>query len=237
MLAEWEDRDLHAEAFDMTYGWRWNETMHRIASGSANVNDLCVYYACNEKAFPKDSMRMLFVSNHDKNAWEGTEYEQFGDALDATIVLSVISEGMPMIYNGQEAGNKKRLAFFGKDLIEWKEHRYTDFYRDLFFLKKKNTALWNAHWGARMIKVGNDCPQEVFSFVRQNSKDKVFAVFNFSAESRKVTFTDGPFEGRYIEFFSKKEKKIEPEVSIKLKPWAYRVYLQESRRSPAEAKD
>jgi 1,4-alpha-glucan branching enzyme len=33
MLAEWESRDLHAEAFDMTYGWSWNETMHRIAMG------------------------------------------------------------------------------------------------------------------------------------------------------------------------------------------------------------
>ena len=33
MLAEWESRDLYAEAFDMTYGWSWNETMHRIAMG------------------------------------------------------------------------------------------------------------------------------------------------------------------------------------------------------------
>jgi glycosidase len=27
MLAEWESRDLHADAFDMTYGWSWNETL------------------------------------------------------------------------------------------------------------------------------------------------------------------------------------------------------------------
>ena len=54
-------------------------------------------------------MRMLFVSNHDKNSWEGTEYEQFGDALEAVIALSATSEGMPLLYNGQEAGNTKRL--------------------------------------------------------------------------------------------------------------------------------
>ena len=54
-------------------------------------------------------MRMTFVSNHDKNAWEGTEYEQFGDALDAAIVLSVVGEGIPLIYNGQEAGSDRRL--------------------------------------------------------------------------------------------------------------------------------
>jgi glycosidase len=79
MLAEWEARDLHTRAFDMTYAWSWNEAMHHIAVGKADVEALRVYYAWNDKAYPRDSIRMLFVSNHDKNAWEGTEYEQFGD--------------------------------------------------------------------------------------------------------------------------------------------------------------
>ncbi len=57
---------------------------------------------------------MAFVSNHDKNAWEGTEFEQFGDALQAAIVLSAVGEGIPLIYNGQEAGSDKRLLFFDK---------------------------------------------------------------------------------------------------------------------------
>ena len=39
-------------------------------------------------------MRMTFVSNHDKNAWEGTEFEQFGDGLKTAMVLSVIGEGI-----------------------------------------------------------------------------------------------------------------------------------------------
>ena len=30
MLAEWEARDLHAAAFDMTYAWSWNETLLEI---------------------------------------------------------------------------------------------------------------------------------------------------------------------------------------------------------------
>ena len=36
---------------------------------------------------------MCRVSNHDKNAWEGTEFEQFGPALEAAMVLSVVGEG------------------------------------------------------------------------------------------------------------------------------------------------
>ena len=80
-----------------------------------------MYYAWNERSFPHDIMRMTFVSNHDKNAWEGTEYEQFGDALDAAIVLSVVGDGIPLLYNGQEAGNQRRLEFFEKDPIQWRD--------------------------------------------------------------------------------------------------------------------
>lgn len=57
---------------------------------------------------------MTFTSNQVKNAREGTIYKQFGEGLEAAIALSVIGEGMNLIYNGPEAGNEKHLAFFKK---------------------------------------------------------------------------------------------------------------------------
>ncbi len=225
MLAEWESRDLHAEAFDMTYAWSWNETMHRIAMGKADLTSLFVYYSWNEKAYPQDCMRMMFVSNHDKNAWEGTEFEQFGDALEAAIVLSVVGEGMPLIYNGQEAGNTKRLAFFERDPIEWKEHPLGSLYKKLFALKKVNTALWNGKWGARMIQVPNSAPAAVFSFVRQNGQDKVFAVLNFSAEQQSVVFEDGLYHGQYLEYFSQEVVDLSGSTQLELEPWTYRIFV------------
>jgi glycosidase len=47
MLAEWETRDLHYAAFDMTYAWSWNESMHRIAQGESDATAMHVYYAWN----------------------------------------------------------------------------------------------------------------------------------------------------------------------------------------------
>ena len=193
LLAEWEARDLHTRAFDMSYAWSWNETMHDIANGKADVETLYVYYAWNAKAYPRDAIRMMFVSNHDKNSWDGTEYEMFGDALNAAIVLSVIGEGMPLIYNGQEAGNEKRLEFFDKDPIVWREHPMADFYRNLFALKKAQTCLWNGAWGARMVNVRNTAYKQVLSFVRQDPQSRVFCVLNLSDTEQHVTF--GP--GRY----------------------------------------
>ncbi len=160
MLAEWESRDLHAEAFDMTYAWSWYDAVHQITTGQKkDLGGLFEYYSWNESAYPPDIMRMTFVSNHDKNAWDGTEFEQFGKGLEAAMVLSAVGDGMPLIYNGQEAGNTKRLKFFEKDPIVWKTHPNGDLYKKLFALKKKNTALWNAHWGATMIGGAQQSPR------------------------------------------------------------------------------
>lgn len=226
MLAEWESRDLHTESFDMTYAWTWYDTMHNIAIGRADVSRLYVYYSWNEKAYPADIMRMMFVTNHDKNAWDGTEFEQFGDCLDAAIVLSVVGEGMPLIYNGQEAGNRKRLEFFEKDPIVWKADRLGEFYTQLLALKKANTALWNAAWGARMIRVPNSALTQVLSFVRQNQQDKVFAVFNFSAQPQTVTFRESLYHGIYQDYFSKQTVELAEGAELTLAAWDYRVFVK-----------
>lgn len=226
LLAEWEARDLHVEAFDMTYAWTWNEAVHEIAMGKAHVGKLYKYYSWNEKAYPADIMRMLFVTNHDKNAWEGTEFEQFGDCLEAAIVLSVVSEGMPLIYNGQEAGNPRRLAFFEKDPIVWQTHPLGELYTRLFALKKVNTALWNAHWGARMIRVPNSAESQVLSFVRQNSQDKVFVVINFSAQPRTVTFREALYHGVYTDYFSRQSVEFPGAAPLTLASWGYRVFVK-----------
>ena len=142
------------------------------------------------------------MTNHDKNAWEGTQFETFGDALPAAIVLSVVGDGIPLIYNGQEAGNTKRLAFFEKDPIVWRDHPIGTLYGRLFALKHENSALWNAPWGATMVKVPNSVDTRVLAFVRENQDHKVFAVLNFSGASQSVTFGDGPHHGTYTEYFT-----------------------------------
>jgi glycosidase len=223
MLAEADARDLHAAAFDMTYAWGWYDAMHRLSSGKAGLDELLDYYAVNEKSYPADGMRMTFVSNHDKNAWVGTEFEQFGAGLEASMVLSVVGEGMPLIYNGQEAGNPRRLSFFERDPIGWRPHPLGELYRKLLALKKANTALWNAGWGARMIRVPNSSPEVVLSFVRRNERDRVFAAFNFSGESRAVTFDGSLCHGAYRDAFGGEPVEVSAATRLELAPWGHRV--------------
>ncbi|MCA9988157.1 MAG: alpha-glucosidase C-terminal domain-containing protein [Anaerolineales bacterium] len=226
LLAEWESRDLHAEAFDMTYAWSWHDAVRDICQGKAGLDALFVYYSWNEKAYPADAFRMNFVSNHDKNAWDGTQFELFGDGLEAAIVLSVVAEGMPLLYNGQEAGNPRRLAFFEKDPIEWQEHPIGELYRQLFALKKENSALWNGAWGARMEPVVNDRPDHILSFVRRNAEDQIFAIISFSAQPQTVTFPLALPYGNYIDYFSQEAVEISATATLTLPPWGYRVFVK-----------
>lgn len=227
MLAEWETRDLHARAFDMTYAWSWQDTVHKISHGKADVGALGIYHYTDENSWPHDAMRMLFTSNHDKNSWEGTQFELYGDALENAIVLSFVSRGMPLIYNGQEAGNNKRLAFFDKDPIEWQEHPLEDLFSRLIKLKKSHSTLWNGRWGADMNQVVNSSPAEIFSFVRANDKDKVFAVFNFSAQRQNVSFSGALYHDDYRDFSSGEDISLSTDSTLELEPWSYRVFTRQ----------
>ncbi len=224
MLAEWEARDVHYDAFDMSYAWSWNEAMHGIALGKLPLSKLYKYYSWNEKTYPKASMRMTFVSNHDKNAWDGTQFEQFGEALECAVVLSVLGEGMPLIYNGQEAGNPKRLAFFERSPINWRTHNIGDLYTDLIALKKAHSALHNGQWGARMIPVKNSHADKVFSFVRQDEKSKVLVLLNFSGESLTVSLSSNIAFGRVTDWLSGERIELTNRCEFSLGAWEWQVF-------------
>lgn len=228
MLAEWEGRDVHARAFDATYAWSWNNSVHAIAMGKADVGALFGYYSGNESAWPDDAYRMTYISNHDQNAWDATQFERFGDALEGAIVLSVVGEGMPLIYNGQEAGNEKRLAFFEKDPIVWREHPIGELYKKLFALKHQVKALANGAAGARMASVVNSAPSKVLSFVRFGDSDGVFATINFSPVEQTVAFPQALHHGHYVDYFSNEPVSFEADTGLTLEPWGYRVFVRQA---------
>jgi len=223
MLGEAQMRDLHHRAFDATYGWDWYKAVENIAKGRADATALFGYFSENESAWPTGAMRMVYTENHDENAWHGTAREVFGPALTNTIVLSFAGEGIPLIYNGQEAGNDKRLEFFEKDPIVWRDSPNRQLYTRLAALKTRNPALWNAPWGGRMVGVVNDRPQKIFSFVRRRGEDRVFAVFNFSGQPQTVRFTERLADGAYRDFDGGRAVTIDATTRMTLAPWTYRL--------------
>ncbi|MGB3075062.1 MAG: alpha-amylase family glycosyl hydrolase [Chitinophagales bacterium] len=226
MLAEWESRDLHKKAFDMTYSWSLWDKLHDVTTGVKNINGLVEYLAHDVNTFPPDAYRMNFTDNHDKNSWEGNQYSNFGAGLEAAMVFCSVANGMPLIYSGQEAGLDRSLKFFDKDLIEWKEHRNTTIYKKLFALKHTNEALWNGAAGGVMTRVYNDQMQQVISFYREKNGDKVLPIINFSAQPITVKLQSKFFAGNYLELFSGQTFALKGDDTFALAPWSYLVLSQ-----------
>lgn len=226
MLAEFEQRDVHAAAFDATYAWSLSGAIQGVAQGRSDVGALFGYYSENESAWPRDAYRMAYTSNHDFNSWHGTDRELYGDAAQAAIVLTFVGEGIPLIYNGQEAGNDKRLEFFEKDPIVWRKHSNAALFTRLAALKHEVKALWNGAAGARMVSVVNSAPQKVLSFVRFGDEDGVFAVINFTPVAQSVTFTERLHFGGYEDYFSEEEISFDAASHLDLEPWGFRVYVK-----------
>ncbi|OLF78255.1 alpha-amlyase [Maricaulis sp. W15] len=226
MLAEWEQRDLHRDAFDATYAWTWNNTMHDVAMGHADAGALRGHYFYEEaNSWPRDAYRMRYTSNHDQNSWEGTQFERFGDALEAAIILSFTGSGIPLIYNGQEAGNQDRLAFFQRDPIEWREHPLNALFRDLVDLRHANSALWAGAAGAPMQNIQNSHESSVFSFLRQDSRNAVLTAINFSAAPVQTVLHEGPHQGLYRDWQTGESIRFEADTMLELEPWEGRVFI------------
>ncbi len=224
MLAEAFEPVLHEKAFDMTYGWQYKDLFGDIAKGKKTVKDLDAYLAGEETHYHPNAYRMLHITNHDLNSWEGTEFERLGEGVDAFLVLSAIMKGMPLMYSGQEAGNAKALNFFERQPIVWQPHRFKGMYSTLFALKKTNHALWNGEAGGPMVRLGNDA--NVFAFSRSKDNNTVVGVFNLSNAKQSFTLGDAKLAGNYKDGMTGKPAKLAAGEKIELKPWEYRVFAR-----------
>jgi len=224
MLAEAEDRELHRKAFDATYNWTLWNILHQIALNERSVKTLTeAYIAEHVSIFPKEGIRLNFIDNHDKNSWEGNPYSNFGDALNAATVFTVMMDGMPLVYNGQEAGQNRSLEFFEKDPVQWKPHENEALYTTLFMLKHKNQALWNGGHGGEMVRIMNDRMEQVISFVREKNGDKVMTFINFSKEPLIVQFDTSFDMGRYTNLFTGEYQGVSDTLILTMDPWEYVV--------------
>lgn len=186
MLAEAEQKDHHQKAFDMSYGWELLHVMNGIAKGEKNLNDLRKYIAKNDSVYNNNEYRMNFVTNHDENSWNGTEYERYKEAVKAYTVLAYTLPGMPLVYSGQENNLNRALAFFEKDSISWGNYENQAFLSKLLLLNKNNKALWNGNDGGKFEEIETDKKDEVFAYKLQKEDKKVIVIINFSKKPIEV---------------------------------------------------
>jgi glycosidase len=226
MLAEWEQRDLHARAFDATYAWKWKEAMQRIVKDGSGAGAIRSYYAEQAESWPHAALRMTYTDNHDQNSWDAVASEIYGPAYEAAIALSFVGSGLPLIYNGQEADLDRKLLFFEKDPIAWKVGRHDALFRQLITLKTNARALHNGRFGAGMVEVPSNATADVFAFTRGAVGERVFAVFNLSPRAQAVTFEEARHHGRYTDALTGATARFAGDESLDLPAWGFRIFKE-----------
>jgi glycosidase len=222
MLAESEYFYLHESRFDMTYGWEFHHLLNNVAGKGTDVATIDDYLARQAKDFPADGYRLYFIDNHDENSWNGTVEKRIGNNAHAAFVLcATMSQGMPLIYSGQEVGLNKSLRFFERDTIDWSAPSQADFYSKALALKKTQGALANGSWGGAQTRITTN-NASVYAFSRVKGDNIVTVFVNFSAEEVTIDYS-GAIDEDYTNWFTGEEAELEEAGQITLPANGYLV--------------
>jgi glycosidase len=207
--------------FHATYDWNLLTLTEKVAEGEATVEELHEHIQRDLARYGTTPFRLNMITNHDRNAWEGTIQERYGEGAKAFAVFSFTAYGTPLIYSGQEVGLDKRLRFFDKDTVSWADpNNYSEFYRQLNDMKSEHPALWNGAYGGMPTKLDDKNPN-VFSFTRSRDSDKVVGIINLSAAEQTVTLSED-LEGFHDAFTQRGVQSS----TFTVAPWGYHIFVR-----------
>jgi glycosidase len=211
MLAESEGTaDELNSAFNANYSWSLLSRLNSVAnSGDPDASYLTSTLDSLTYTYANGSFPVTFITNHDQNSWNGTEYERLPGFVKRFSALYFTVPGMPLIYSGQEVGFNRRLQFFDKDSITWpKSSSMTAFYTKLVSLKTQNPALWNGSAGGELVQY-DGTNTKVLTYTRQKGSSKVVVAINLGASKAKTTIDTGSaFKGTYFDYNSGNRVKV-----------------------------
>ena len=226
MLAESENYDLLDNAFDANYSWELMHMMADVNKGEKTADDIAAYIQKLDTIKCPDGYKMNFLTNHDENSWNGTEFERYGKGVEAFAVLTYTINGMPMIYTGQEVGMKKRLSFFEKDMVpSWTENATTKFYKKLNELKHTHPALRAGEMGGEFRRYSTNYGKELLIFSREKAGKEIMVMLNLSGKSLTYASNDALGRSGYVDYFTGKTVGNLPKT---LKAWEYRVFTRDN---------
>jgi glycosidase len=144
--------------------------------------------------FPKGALHLRITDNHE----EPRAVARYGvDGALAAQVLMLTLDGVPLFYNGMEAGDATESAdpaLFEKMPVFWNaggRPPLRDIYRDLIKLRKQSAAFYNGD----VVWLTNSAPGEVVSILRRDAKDEYLVLINLSSRrasgSVELSATDG----------------------------------------------
>ena len=174
---------LLTKAFDMDYAWNLYSSLKGVMDSVSPADMLRQSWEHTQQQFSRGALHLHFTDNQSET--RATARYGLHGAL-ASQVLMMTLDGVPLFYNGMEAGDATESgdpAMFEKVPVFWHpggRPPLHDIYRDLIKLRKNHAAFCNDD----VAWVTNSAPGEVVSFLRRDAKDEYLVLVNLS--SRRV---------------------------------------------------
>ena len=190
MLAEGAKPDLQLKAFDLTYSWNLYNALGRVFKGKAPAVSIDSTIVGERHIYPIGALRMRFNTNHDENAYDAPSIERYGPAGDSlTVALIATLPSVPLIYNGDEVGNPKRLSLFKQVLINWNvKNGFRALYDKIYSIRRSNPEFVTGTYEPLVSNGGGN----VVAYERKSGARMAVCVFNFSRSRKNKVAIDVP---------------------------------------------
>lgn len=185
-------------AFNASYALTFMGVTQDMVALKKNLTDFRKEMQQNYARFPKEMLKMFFITNHDENSWNGTVKEKYSDSwkLFATLCYT-LPQSFPLMYTGEEAGVNKRIKFFEKDPVTFKDWADTSrygWYRGLIKLRHNNPALWSIGTmddfkELELRSTDTAFHNKVYAFKRVKGQNEVAVLINFNENDVEFDFT------------------------------------------------
>jgi glycosidase len=186
LLAEAEGLIYDELGFDLCYDDTMRNLLVKIGQGKEPAAKLNTHVASVINSYSPLAHLMRFTENHDHNR----TVNLIPPPIDRAAVAAVFTlPGAPMIYNGQEMGNAKRLNLFERDPIDWKQgsKKTLKYYQRMVQLRNDHPALMSGQWLA--LKTDRD---DAVAYLRSDDREEILVLLNFGHEDIPITITRLP---------------------------------------------
>jgi glycosidase len=184
MISESSLPEHHRAAFDLSYSWKVYNALTALTDDRMRITTIDDSLKAEQSQFPQRSLLLNFISTPERNMEDGPAVERFSSSgAKAAAVLMFTLPGVPIIYNGEEIGNRRRLDLFNKSVIEWPmESDMMLLYERLGAQRKTHPSLQSGSY----TFLPNSESTKVYTFLRALGMDSVFIMISVAYEDRQV---------------------------------------------------
>lgn len=225
-----ESDSMITAAFDSNYNFKLYDSLDRGVSVPGYGDDVEKFIDLD---LPYGAFKMNFIDNHDKNYYDGALSNRFGDEkLGALYTIVFTSEGVPLIYSGNEEDTTLQVSFFDKDNMDFGDYTYREMLTRFCHIKTENEPLYNGIYGgnARIIPKDN---QSIVAFKRVKNGKQITVVVNLSAKDQEVNYDEKILDGTTLihgdanGLIATEETEFKADEVNSLSPWEYYIIAQE----------